>query len=77
MAESAVSSSNKRAFEAIMNCSAQWMPEKNDLVTDVCKRCAIYGISVFKRDERGRKSCERGMEGVVTGRVRSVSSRSW
>ena len=29
------------------------MPEKNDIVTDVCKRCVIGGISVFERDERG------------------------
>ena len=29
------------------------MPEKNDIVTDVCKRCAIGDISVFKRDEKG------------------------
>ena len=29
------------------------MPEKSDIVTDVCKRCVIGGISVFKRDERG------------------------
>ena len=28
------------------------MPEKSDIVTDVCKRCVIGGISVFKRDER-------------------------
>ena len=29
------------------------MPEKNDIVTDVCKRCVIGGVSVFKWDERG------------------------
>ena len=29
------------------------MPEKNDIVTDVCKRCVIGGISVFERDESG------------------------
>ena len=29
------------------------MPEKNDIVTDVSKRCVIGGISVFERDERG------------------------
>ena len=29
------------------------MLEKSDIVTDVCKRCVIGGISVFKRDERG------------------------
>ena len=29
------------------------MPEKSDIVTDVCKRCVIGGLSVFKRDERG------------------------
>ena len=36
------------------------MPEKNDIVTDVCKRCVIGGVSVFEWDERGRKSCEGG-----------------
>ena len=29
------------------------MPEKNDIVPDVCKRCVIGGISEFERDERG------------------------
>ena len=29
------------------------MPEKDDIVIDVCKRCVIGGIGVFKRDERG------------------------
>ena len=29
------------------------MPEKDDIVTDVCKRCVVGGIGVFKRDERG------------------------
>ena len=52
------------------------MPEKDDIVIDVCKRCVIGGIGVFKRDERGAQSCERGTEGVVTGRVHSESSRS-
>ena len=52
------------------------MPEKNDIVTDICKRCVIGGISEFEWDERGRKSCEKRTEEVVTGRVRSVSSRS-
>ena len=31
---------------------------------------------MFKRDGRGAQSCEGGTEGVVTGRVRSESSRS-
>ena len=52
------------------------MPEKDDIVIDVCKRCVIGGEGVFKRDERGAQSCEGGTEGVVTGRVRSESSRS-
>ena len=26
---------------------------KNDIVTDICKRCVIGGISEFERDERG------------------------
>ena len=29
------------------------MPEKDDIVADVCKRCVIGGVSVFKWDERG------------------------
>ena len=28
------------------------MTEKNDIVTDVCKRCVIGGMSEFERDER-------------------------
>ena len=28
------------------------MPEKDDIVTDVSKRCVIDGISEFERDER-------------------------
>ena len=52
------------------------MAEKDDIVTDVCKRCVIGGIGVFKRDERGLKSYEGETEGIVTDRVRSESSRS-
>ena len=26
--------------------------KKNDIVTDICKRCVIGGISEFERDER-------------------------
>ena len=52
------------------------MPEKNDIVTDVCKGCVIGGISVFEWDERGAQVM-RGRNGrVMTGRVRSVLSRS-
>ena len=29
------------------------MSEKDDIVIDVCKRCVIGGVGVFKRDERG------------------------
>ena len=50
------------------------MPEKDDIVTGVCKRCVIGGIGVFERDKRELKSCEGETEGVVTGRVRSESS---
>ena len=52
------------------------MPEKDDIVTDVCKRCVIGGIGVFERTKEGLKSCEGGTGEVVTGRVRSESSRS-
>ena len=38
------------------------MPEKNDIVTDVCKRCVIGGVSVFKWNERGAQFM-RGMNG--------------
>ena len=36
------------------------MPEKGDIVTDVCKRCVIGGIGVFKRDERGAQVIRGG-----------------
>ena len=52
------------------------MPEKNNIVTDVCKRCVVGGIGVFKRDGRGAQVMRERNGGVVTGRVRSVSSRS-
>ena len=29
------------------------MPEENDIVIDICKRCVIGGISEFERDEMG------------------------
>ena len=29
------------------------MPEKDDIVIDVCKRCVVGGIGVFKQDEKG------------------------
>ena len=29
------------------------MPEKNDIVPDICKRCVIGGMSEFERDVRG------------------------
>ena len=29
------------------------MPEENDIVIDICKRCVIGGIREFERDERG------------------------
>ena len=31
----------------------RWMPEKDDIVIDICKRCVIGGVRVFRRDERG------------------------
>ena len=39
------------------------MPEKNDIVTDVCKRCVIGGISEFERDERGAQVMRERNEG--------------
>ena len=43
------------------------MPEENDIVTNICKRCVVGGISEFERDERGAQvmreknggSCDR------------------
>ena len=43
------------------------MPEKDDIVIDVCKRCVIDvckrcvigGVGVFKRDERGAQVMRR------------------
>ena len=96
MAESAVSSPNRRAFQAIMNCSAQSYSTRSTVNGDGvhCEKAdggcqkqttsslmyvsdASY-ISGFASSgtKGGRKSCEKGTEGVVTGRVRSVSSRS-
>ena len=50
------------------------MPEKNDIITDVCKRCVIGGISVFERDERGAQVVrERNGEGCDRPRPFSIS----
>ena len=35
------------------------MPEKDDIVIDVCKRCVIGGVGVFKRDERRAQVMQR------------------
>ena len=35
------------------------MPEKDDIVIDVCKRCVIGGVGVFKWDERGAQVMRR------------------
>ena len=35
------------------------MPEKDDIITDVCKRCVIGGVGVFNRDERGAQVMRR------------------
>ena len=48
------------------------MPEKNDIVTDVCKRCIIGGISEFERDERGAQVM-RERNGGGCGRPRPFS----
>ena len=48
MAESAVSSPKRRAFETIMNCSAQLY-----LTRSTVKGCVIGDICVFKWDEKG------------------------
>ena len=49
------------------------MPEKDDIVTDVCKRCVIGGVSVIKWDEsvaqvmRGRNGggCDRPRPSII------------
>ena len=43
------------------------MSEKDDIVIDVCKRCVIGGVCVFKRDERGAQ--------VMRGRNRGGCDR--
>ena len=45
------------------------MPEKGDIVTDVCKRCVIGGIGVFERGERGTQVM-RGWNGGGCDRPR-------
>ena len=49
------------------------MPENNDIVTDVCKRYVIGGISEFERDERGAQVMrERNGGGCHRPRLFSV-----
>ena len=48
MAESTISSPNRRVFEAIMNCSAQLCSTRSTV-----KGCVIGDICVFKWDEKG------------------------
>ena len=49
------------------------MPEKNDIVTDICKQCVIGGISEFERNERGvRVIRERNGGGCDRPRLFSV-----
>ena len=48
------------------------MPEKNDTVADVCKRCVIGGVNVFKWDERGAQVM-RGTNGGGCDRPRPFS----
>ena len=55
MAESAVSSTNRRAFEAIMNCSAQLYSTRSTV-----KGCVTGDICVFKWDERGTEVMREG-----------------
>ena len=71
MAESAVSSPNRRAFEAIMNCSAQLYSTRSTV-----KGCVIGDICVFKWDERGAEVM-RERNGGGCDRLRPLeSSRS-
>ena len=48
------------------------MPEKDDIVADVCKRCVIGGVSVFKWGERGAQVM-RGRNGGGCDRPRPFS----
>ena len=50
----------------------RWVPEKNDIVADVCKRCVVGGVGVFKWDER-RAQVMRGRNGGGCARPRSFS----
>ena len=59
MAESAVSSPNRRAFEAIMNCSAQVYSTRSTV-----KGCVIGNTCVFKWDERGAEVMRERNGGV-------------
>ena len=93
MAESAKSSPNMRAFEAIMNCSARTCSTRSTMKGDGVhwekadggcekKRTSplVYVGGASKASSSGKKHgcifCEGGAEGVVTGRVHSLSSRS-
>ena len=48
------------------------MLEKNDIVTDICKRCVIGGISEFERDGR-RMQAMRERNGGGCDRPRPFS----
>ena len=48
------------------------MPEKDDIVADVCKRCVIGSVSVFKWNERGAQVM-RGRNGGGCDRPRPFS----
>ena len=45
------------------------MPEKDDIITDVCKLCVIGDICLFKRDEVGAQVM-RGWNGGGCDRPR-------
>ena len=48
------------------------MPEKDDIVADVRKRCVVGGVGVFKWDERGAQIM-RGRNGGGCDRPRPFS----
>ena len=50
----------------------RWVPEKNDIVADVCKRCVVGGVRVFKWDEK-RAQVMRERNGGGCDRLRPFS----
>ena len=94
IAESAKSSPNRRAFEAIINCSTQFYSTRSIMKGDDvhwekaeggCKNRTTSSLMYASEASKASKAsssgtkhgciiCEGGTEGVMTSRVRSLSS---